>query len=340
MSDMGQMVVAVAGATGFVGRHVVRELLARGHRVRALARDIKKAGTALPTDANLTVVQGQAHTSAGAAELVRGADAVVNCVGIIREERGGQGFEQAHVDVPRRLVEAFRAELGGRAEGERAGRFVQISALGAVDEDPRGTTAYQRTKFEGEMVVRRSGLAWTVLRPSMIHGPDGAFMQMAAGWAMGRRAPFVFIPYFARREDGTMSPVPGKTVTPCIAPVYVGDVAWAAAEALERTQAIGEVYNLTGPETLTWKEMLEFVRDNVPNGRREMRVIGIPGPVAVMKARAAKAVGLGALLPFDEGMAMMGMRDSIAERAKAKAHLDFDPVPFRSTMAGYAGVMV
>ncbi len=338
----GGSVVAVAGATGFVGRHVVAELLSRGHRVRALARDISKAGKVLPAHADLSIVQGQAHTSAGAAELVKGADAVVNCVGIIRETRGGQPFEQAHVDIPKKLTEAFRAELESRSVPIERSRFVQISALGATDEDmrPGGATRYQRSKFDGEMVVRRSGLAWTILRPSMIHGADGEFMQMARGWATGRSMPFLFMPYFARRTDGVMTLKPGKTEPARISPVYVGDVAWAVGESLAREQAIGEVYNLVGPETLDWKELLEFIRDHVPSGKKELPIVGIPGPLAVAKARGLKVLGMDGLLPFDDGMAIMGMRDSVAECTKARQQLGFQGRAFRATMAAYAAKMV
>lgn len=338
----GRSVVAVAGATGFVGRHVVAELLSRGHRVRALARDIKKAGKVLPAHVELTIVQGQAHTAAGAAELVKGADALVNCVGIIRETRGGQPFEQAHVDIPTRLAEAFRAELEARGEPIERARLIQISALGATDEDtrPGGATRYQKSKFDGEMVVRRSGFAWTILRPSMIHGADGEFMQMARGWATGRSMPFLFMPYFARRTDGAMTLVPGKTEPARISPVYVGDVAWAVGEALAREQAIAEIYNLVGSETLDWKELLEFIRDHVPSGKKELPIVGIPGPLAVAKARGLRILGMDGLLPFDDGMAIMGMRDSVAETSKARQHLGFEGRAFRETMAGYAAEMV
>ena len=339
---MSQMNVAVAGSTGFVGRSVVAELLARGHRVRALSRDLKKAGKVLKPHPDLTIVQGQAHTAAGAAALVKGADALVNCVGIIRETRGGQPFEQAHLDVPKKLVEALREDCKERNHPIDRARFIQISALGATDEDarPGGATRYQRSKFDGEMIVRRSGFAWTILRPSMIHGPDGEFMEMAKGWATGRAVPYLFMPYFARRTDGAMSLVPGPIEPATLAPVYVGDVAWAVGESLARPQAIGEVYNLVGSEALNWKDMLEFIRDHVPLGKKELPVVGIPGPLAVAKARGMKLLGLDGLLPFDDGMAIMGMRDSIAEANKARAQLGFEPRPFRPTMAAYAPQMV
>lgn len=339
---MSQSTIAVAGSTGFVGRHVVSELLARGHRVRALSRDVKKAGRVLAAHRDLTIVEGLAHTAAGAAELVGGADAVVNCVGIVRETRGGQPFEQAHVDVPKKLVEAMRNDCRTRGVPEGGVRFVQISALGVTDEDsrPGGVTRYHRSKFDGEMAVRRSGFAWTILRPGMIHGADGEFMQMARGWATGRAVPYLFMPYFARRTDGAMSLVPGKTEPARLAPVYVGDVAWAVGESLAREQAIGEVYNLVGPESLGWDELLTFIRDHVPGGKKELPIVGIPGPLAVAKARGMKFLGLDGLLPFDDGMAIMGMRDSLAEMTKPRQHLGFEGRPFRATMAGYAAEMV
>jgi len=317
----------VSGATGFVGRSVVRALLERGWSVRALVRDPTKARAALPVHDALTLVEGDVLAPGVAAELVRGASAAVNCIGIIRERPGGETFRRLHVQATRALCEA--------ASGASVRRFVQISALGVHDE---GVAEYQRSKAEGERIVRASGLAWTILRPGMIHGPAGELTRLARAWASGRAAPFVFMPYFTRIVPGS-SPLRPKFESARLQPVWVEDVARAVCESLEREEAEGEVYNLTGPETVTWPELLEFVRNRVPDAKPGQRAVGLPAPLAAAKARALGALGLGQLLPFDAGMALMAQDDSVAAPHKARTHLGLEPTPFREAFAGYAGSM-
>lgn len=321
----GAGTVAVTGATGFVGRHTVAELLGRGRRVRALVRNAEKAARVLPAGGSLELIQGDVFDERSLAELLTGCVAAVHTIGIIREGPGGQTFERMHEGALRSLVAAMRAA--------RCDRLVHVSALGVSDN---AKTAYGRSKFAGEQLVRRSGLAWTILRPSLIHGPGGEFTEMVADWARGRIAPFVFMPYFARTK-GVMPLPPFES--PLVQPVFVGDVARAIAESLERGAAVGEVYPLTGAETLTWPELLEFVRDRVPLAKPRIKARAIPGALAALQARVLGVLGLGALLPFDEGMARMGMQDSVAPTVKAREHLGMEFVGFREAAGGYIGGM-
>ncbi len=331
MNDTRRGLVAVTGATGFVGRHTVRELLGRGWRVRALTRTPGKAARVLPGDAigagRLEVVEGEALGEGVADRLLNGADACVNLIGIIREAGGGQSFERVHTRTTRAMVRAC----------EKAGvsRFVQMSALGVSDEADSG---YARSKWGAERAVRASSLTWTVLRPGLIHGRDGEFMQEAKGWCEGRSFPHVVIPYFTRLDPEWAPPKPPKFIDPVVAPVRVEDVAWAIGESLEREAAAMEVYNLVGPERVSVKQMLTELRDALPLGKK-LPVVGLPGSVAAMKARAAAAIGLRDALPFDEGMARMGSRDSVAALDKASAHLSFQPAPYTETMRAYAPSM-
>ncbi len=322
--------IAIAGATGFLGRHTVRELLSRGHTVRALVRDPDKARSVLQRDAgpNLRVVAGDPFNAGALRELLAGASACINTIGIIREGGGGQTFKHVHVDTTRALVNASQVH--------RVGRYVQVSALGVHDE---GRTKYQQSKWEAEQIVRCSGgLGWTILRPSMIHGPDGEFIRTAAEWCRGKAAPWIFLPYFTRSELTThdVPLAPMRRINPQVQPVFVDDVAYAIAECLERDETTGEVYNLPGPETLTWPKLLRHMRDTLPGGDREIEPRPIPSAVAAKVARAASLLGLGPLLPFDEGMAILGGLDSTATLHKAHAHLAFRPRPFRETFAEYA----
>ena len=336
---MSARTVAVTGATGFVGRHLVRALLDRGHSVVALARDEKKAREALPKEAlasgRVRVVEGDVLGEGVAERLVERADSCCHLIGIIREAGGRQTFERMHVGATRRMVEACE----GRAKAAGGSfRYVQMSALGV---GPEGKAAYQRTKFEGEQAVRASTLAWTIMRPSLIHGPDGEFIQMAKAWAQGRAAPWAFLPVFVRPKVGGKhaGPVPLEIESAWVAPVYVEDVCGAFCEALERPAAVGEVYHLVGTERLRMSEMLLKVRDVAPLGKRSMRVLPIPAGVAALKAKAAGLVGMGRLLPFDEGMARMAAEDSLAPLHKARAQLGFAPRAFSPALEAYAPSM-
>lgn len=326
--------VAVTGATGFVGRELVRELLARGLRVRALVRSEEKARRVLPAEAlddgRIALVQGDVLSPETAGALVRDVDAVIHLIGIIREAEGGQTFERMHVLATNRIVEAAEAEQNRRGE---LIRYCHMSALGVCDE---GVSAYQKTKFEAEQTVRRSRLAWTIFRPGLIHGQDGEFMQMIRDWSMGRSAPWLFLPYFTRVPTDWAPPMPPIPEAPTVAPVAVSDVAGAFCDALARERSIGEIYALVGPERMTMPEMLRTVRDHVPLGRKNMPTIGIPGEAAALKAKGAAAIGMGGALPFDEGMAQMGAQDSVAETTKARADLGFEPVGFAESFAEYA----
>ncbi|MCC6661211.1 MAG: NAD(P)H-binding protein [Phycisphaerales bacterium] len=321
-----QRVVAVAGASGFVGRHIVSRLMESGWQVRALVRSPERARAAFAGWPRVPeLVHGDARDAPALDRLVAGGRACVNAIGILREA-GGQTFRAAHVGATRALVGACRT----------AGveRFVQVSALGVTDDAP---TPYQRTKFESEQIVRRSGLGWTILRPSLIHGPGSEFVAMARKWVRGESQPWFFLPYFTRGERSSAVPLAATTtIDPKVQPVSVEDVADAVAAALDRPEAVGEVYPLAGPDVLTWPQLLVHIRDTVPGGRSDLRPLGIPGVLASKVARAARALGVGGLLPFDEGMALMGAEDSTASLAKARQHLGFDPRPFRATFGTYA----
>jgi NADH dehydrogenase len=319
--------VAVTGATGFVGGHVVRALLDRGYTVRALSHSKRDIADLRDRDREaVTVVVGDVNDSDALNQLLRGCDAAIHLVGIIREAKGKR-FEALHVEATRSMVNVCK----------RAGvtRYLHMSALGVSDE---ARTEYQKTKFKAEAIVRASDLDWTIFRPSLIHGPGGEFTQMMAQWSRGEIAPWIGMPYFRRPETEQSVPLGGVTyVDPEVQPIVVTDVANYFADALERPQTIGEIFNLVGRERLTWPAMLEYVHDHVPHAKKGVHPLWAPADIATLQAKAAQFVGLGNLLPFDEGMATMGAQDSTSSLEKAEAFFDRQPHPFRESFSVYAG---
>lgn len=325
--QLNGMVVAVAGATGFVGSHIVRALLERGAKVRALVRDAAKARTTLPMNAGdrLVLVPGTLDEPTALGNLCAGAHGVVNAVGIIREE-GVQTFERIHVKGTEKLVTA--------ASAAGVKHVVQISALGVR---PDGIAEYQRSKWEGEQLVRRSGMAWTIIRPGFIHGVGSEGIDTFLDLMSGETPPYFFIPYFQRWDlDDSLPLGPAHVVDPMIQPVHVEDVAMAVVASLAREHARGEIYNLLGSEAMPWPDMLRFIRDNAPGTSDNLQPFGIPAPLAAGLAFAAKFIRAGQALPYDFGMAMMGSEDSVGETRKVRQDLGIMARGFKDSFRVYA----
>lgn len=325
MSQSSSQTISIAGATGFVGRHVVRAALERGHRVRALVRSDAGARV-LPDDDRVERVMGDLFEGGVLDRLCEGAHSFVHCVGIRREyPQRGITFDRLHTRATERAVEA--AERAGIA------RFVLVSALGTNEH---AQTGYMRTKWASEQILRSSALEWTILRPSIIHGPDGEFMQMVKGWVLGRISPRFFMPYFVRFEG--MDGFPPRPVfeSAQVAPVAVEDVAEAAVVAIGTEEAEGEVYPLVGPESMDWPTLLKTTRDALPVGSKTKRAIGIPAPLGVALAHGAKFFGFADALPFGPSEPAMAAMDNVANPAKARAHLGLTPRPFARGVASYA----
>lgn len=220
------MNVLVTGASGFVGRRLLEQLLAKGHRVMALSR--RRANFPVEVEVALgDVVSGEGLAAASAS-----AEAVIHLVGIIRETRG-QGFEQAHTEGTRNVVSAAR-EAGVK-------RYLQMSALGAA----KGTgSRYFETKARAEEIVKASGLDWTIFRPSLIFGRGDEFFGLVLKG-------LVSAPLIPQIGDGRFP----------IRPIYVGDVAGAFEQALSRPATIGRSFDLVGPTEYSFRELLLLVRE-------------------------------------------------------------------------------
>lgn len=245
------MRIAVTGATGFVGRHVVRELRTRGHEVRVLVRG--QPQPPFPT-AGIEVVPGALVDADAVARLVAGADAVIHLVGIIAES-GDATFHAVHVEGVRTLARAARA--GG------VQRFVHMSAVGAR-HDP-AATAYHRSKAAGEDEVRHTGIPHVILRPPVIVGQESVPISLLA--RLHRLLPAI--------------PVFGAADFP-MQPIWIGDVATAFALAAEGTGASG-TYEVAGPDRITYAEFVRAIGRAVGHPRP---LIHVPLALARLAAGA------------------------------------------------------
>lgn len=301
------MIVAVTGGTGFVGEHVVRQLLRHEHEVRVLARDPDSAGE-LRDRANVELIQGSIEDKEALRRLVSGADAVVHLVGII-EEIGRQTFERVHVDGTRLLV-AAAGDAGVR-------RFVFNSALGARS-DPKATP-YHRTKAAAEEIVRAGKPAHVILRPSLIAAPGNEVLKMLL--TMLRMSPLV--------------PVIGNGLYR-LQPVAASDIAEAIAVAVENP-AISGTFDIAGPAPLTYHEMLDTMERALGVERRRVAV-----PVAIVRFSAYAGAVLPHLNPITPDQLQMLLEGNTTGENAIQSVFGIRPRPFeevaREIAAPYAAV--
>lgn len=293
------MLIAVTGATGFVGRHIATVLARRGHAVRALVRSPSQA-RALET-LGVELVPGDLADAAALATLTRGASAVVHLVGIIMET-GRATFHAVHVEGTRRVVEAARAA--------GVGRFVYMSAVSARDEPD--ATPYHRTKWQAEQLVRTSGLSHAVFRPSIISGPESPPIRTLA--RLHRWSPVV--PVFGDGHFPTQ-------------PVWVEDVARAFALAVEQP-ALAGAFELGGPEVLTYEEFLLAIGRAARHPRPLVHL-----PLGLARAAAAAFDLLGAAAPLTSDQLQMLVEGSATPANAIESVFGIRPVPFEQGLNRY-----
>jgi NADH dehydrogenase len=250
--------VCVFGGTGFIGRHLCNRLSEQGYQIRVPTRR-RERGKALLVNPAVSVIETDVYQPQALDRLLADCEVAINLVGILNESGfDGSGFQRAHVELPRLVVEACRRQ--------GLQRLLHMSALNAAADVPQGH--YLRTKGQGEDLVHAAAgddLRVTSFRPSVIFGADDSFLNRFAN--LLRLTPGVF---------------PLACAGARFAPVYVQDVVSAFAYALTHEETVGQRYELCGPGIYTLKELVEQIARTL--GLKRM-VVDLPDFAGRLQAR-------------------------------------------------------
>ena len=281
-------VATVFGGSGFIGRHLIKRLAKTGTIIRVATRHPSNANFLRTNGAvgQIIAIATNIHDDASVAAAVRDADIVINLIGILYES-GVNTFHGTQGEAPGRIARAAK-EAGAQ-------RFIQISAIGA---DAGSTSEYARSKAAGEQAVLKAFPEATILRPSIVFGPEDAFFNRFA--AMARLSPAL--------------PLIGGGHTR-FQPVYAGDVADGIARLLTLEGAAGRTYEFGGPEIFTFRELMEFTLSTI-----QRRRLLVPVPWAVARLQGAVLQFLpGSLLTMDQVELLK--TDNVVSKAAASAGL-------------------
>lgn len=273
---MARHVVTVFGGSGFIGRHLVRRLVADGHTVRVAVRDVEAAGFLKPmaNAGEVVVVSADISDPAMVEATVAGSEAVINLVGILYE-RGRRTFQRLHVEAAGTVARA--------ATSAGVKRLVQMSALGAALDSP---AAYGRSKAAGETAAAEAFPGVTIVRPSVVFGREDNFFNLFAG--LSRLTPILpvfgcpVIPRIDLFKDGGFVDIDiyGDGGTR-FQPIYVGDVADAIVSILDDASTAGRTFELGGPRVYSFKEIMELLLAHID---RRRLLVPIPFAIAAIDA--------------------------------------------------------
>jgi NADH dehydrogenase len=291
------MKIFISGGTGFVGGHVCRELLARGHQLRLLVHAGKPV-----QQPGVEFVSGNVTIGASCLKGGAGCDAIINLVGIIREvPHRGITFSRLHVEATRNMLAA--------AKENGINRYLHMSALGSR---PDAVSGYHRSKFAAEELVCSSGLAHTIFRPSVIFGPEDAFVNMLAGFIRK----FLLVPVIG---DGTYR----------LQPIAADDVARCFALALEKPQTEGKSYTLCGADRLTYLEIV----DTIAGVLGKSFVLKIKNPLFLMKL-TTRLFESCSFYPVTTDQITMLLEESICD-GSWQGTFGFEPTGFKEGIRAY-----
>ncbi len=277
--------VTVFGGSGFLGRSVVRALCKRDYRVRVAVRRPELAGHLQPLGrvGQIHAVQANLRYAASIEAAMHDSRIAINLVGILAEG-GAQTFD---------AVQAAGAAAVAKAAAAAGARMVHVSAIGADENSP---SRYARAKAAGEKAVLSAVPSATILRPSVVFGPEDQFTNRFAALAV----------------MSPVLPLIGGGVTK-LQPVYVGDVATAVADAVDGKTRPGATYELGGPEVLTMREIMEIVLHTIERNRM---LVALPFGLAKLQALLLQFAP-GPLKLTPDQVALLRSDNVVSETAKA-----------------------
>jgi NADH dehydrogenase len=307
---MGHSRVAVIGASGFIGRYVVKHLAARGAIVSAIVRHTEGASVLQPMGdvGQIVPIRASLADEPRLAAALNGVEAIVNLAGVLHE-RGRQSFEAVHREGP--------ARLGRLAKAAGIKHIVHVSALGATTDSP---SAYARSKAAGEIALRAVFPSAVILRPSIVFGPEDDFFNRFA--AMAQLVPVL--------------PLIGGGATR-FQPVYVGDVAEAVVRTLEDPAAAGGTYELGGPRSYTFRALMELLLSET---KHRALLVPLPWGLASLLATGlelpAKIIPLLPDPPLTRDQVKLLKRDNVVEaNALTLRDLGIEPTAVEAILPTY-----
>ncbi|MBV9985381.1 complex I NDUFA9 subunit family protein, partial [Bradyrhizobium sp.] len=285
MASNQDTLVTVFGGSGFLGRHVVRALAKRDYRIRVAVRRPELAGHLQPLGrvGQIHAVQANVRYGGSVEAAMRDSLIVVNLVGILTES-GEQTFQ---------AVQGVGAGTVAKAARAAGATLVHVSAIGA---EAQSASRYARAKAAGEQAVLAAAPDATIMRPSVVFGPEDQFTNRFA--ALARMAPAL--------------PLIGGGLTR-LQPVYVGDVATAVADAADGKAQPGGIYELGGPEVLTMREIMETILAII---ERKRMLLSLPFSLAKLQA-AFLQFGPGALKLTPDQVELLRVDNIVSDAAKA-----------------------
>lgn len=293
--------ILVTGGTGFVGGHLIRRLREKNFPVRALVRAPEKAGPLRKL--GVEVVKGDVSDRGSLDAAAAGVERVVHLVGII-QEAPGQTFTGIHVEGTRNVVAAAK-KAGVR-------HFFHQSALGTR---PKAASEYHRTKWEAEELVRESGIPYTILRPSLIYGPGDKFTIRLSD--MLRLSPVL--------------PVIGSG-TAKVQPIYIDDVVSCIEKAVTGDAHLNEIYEIGGPEQLTYEEVTKAIAQAMGIRRPKVNV-----PMLFMKPMAKVLEAVLSKPPVTTDQLIMLQEDNICTLRDIRDAFGIEPLAFAEGLRRFLG---
>jgi len=293
--------ICVLGGSGFVGRHIVEQLVEQGYSVIVPTRRRERAKHLYPLP-TVEVLEADIHDPAALARLFSHCDVVVNLVGILQSRPGqpyGPDFARVHVELPQKVV-AGCAEVG-------VPRLLHMSALKAAADAP---SEYLRSKAEGEaaVIAARGRVAATIFRPSVVFGPEDQFLNVFA--RLQKVLPAVFLACPDARFQ----------------PVYVADVARAFVASIDLDESFGKAYDLVGPKIYTLRELVEYAGKASGHSRP---IVGLGKRLSWCQARVMEILP-GKLMSRDN---IRSMR--LANVSDAKFPFGIQPTPLEAVAPAY-----